>query len=70
MLMGMLAAPGWFQHVINSVLDSSGVDAANAFLDDIIIRGIAAYWQLSWEATLKVIRKLTRFQFMLNLGKC
>ena len=45
MPMGVLAAPGWFWHIINSVLDIGGVDAANTFLNDTTIGGTAVVWR-------------------------
>ena len=39
MPMGVLAAPGWFQHVMNYAMARSGVDSASAFLDDCNVRG-------------------------------
>ena len=37
MPIGVLAERGWFLYIINSMLDSSGVDAVNAFLDDTMV---------------------------------
>ena len=45
MPMGVLATPGWFLHVTNSVLDAGEVDLASAFLDDIIVGGTVADWR-------------------------
>ena len=70
MLMGVLAAPGQFQHVFNSVLDASDMDIASAFLDDIMVGRMEANWRQGCNATLKVMRTLARFSFMLNLQKC
>ena len=70
MPVGVLAGPGWFYYVINSVLDASGVAAAGAFLDNIIVQGAAAHWIYCCEATLRVMRMLARVSFILNLHKC
>ena len=44
MPMGILATPGWFQHVFNSVIDASEVDMASVFLDVITVGGTVANW--------------------------
>ena len=50
------------------MLDASGVDPANAFLDNITVGGAAANWRC-WGAMLRVIQIQARFGFMLNLCK-
>ena len=52
------------------VLASSGVEAANAFIDDCNVRGSLEHWQGCWEDTLQLLRTLARFGFMINLRKC
>ena len=70
MPVGMHATPGWLYYIIKSVLDTSGVDATNAFLDYIMVGGRVADWRLWWEVTLRVMYTEARFRFMLNLHKC
>ena len=62
--------PGWFQHIINNVLNASGVDTANAFLDNTMAGGPVVDWYQCWEAMLRIMRMLTRLGYMLKLFKC
>ena len=43
-LMGVFPAPGCFQLVMKSVLDTRGVDLVCAFLDEIAIGGTTIDW--------------------------
>ena len=52
MPMGVLASPGWFQHIMFAVLAESGVGAANAFMDDCNVRGMLQDWRGCWHNTL------------------
>ena len=67
--MGVFATTGWFQHIIDSVLDTSEANMAGAFLDDITVGGPAADQHQCWDTTLRVMRTLVEFAFMLNLYK-
>lgn len=68
--MGVLASPGWFQHIMFTVLAESGVRAASAFIDDCNVRGMLRDWRSCWEDTLQLLRTLAHFGFMINLRKC
>ena len=50
--MGVLASPGWFQHIMFAVLAESGVGAANAFMDDCNIHSTLQDWRGCWHDTL------------------
>ena len=52
MPMGVLSAPGWFQHIMNAGIAASGVDGASAFLDDCNIKGLQSEWEKCWKDTL------------------
>ena len=52
MSMGMLSAPGWFQHIVNAAMAASGVEAASAFLDDCNVRGKQVAWEKCWADTM------------------
>lgn len=68
--MGVLSAPGWFQHIMNHAMAQSGVKGASAFLDDCNVRGRQANWEQCWRDTLAVLRTLSALGFMVNLRKC
>lgn len=44
------------------------IHEAAAFVDDLTVRGHT--WQEVWTTTLKVLRRVTRAGFMINLNKC
>ena len=50
--MGVLASPGWFQHIMFMVLAQSGIEIANAFIDDCNVRGHLQDWRGCWQDTL------------------
>ena len=52
------------------VLAQSGVDAANAFIDDCNVRGHLQDWRGCWQDALQLLRTLARFGFVVNLCKC
>ena len=52
------------------VLAQSGVDVANAFINDCNVRGHLQDWRGCWQDTLLLLRTLARFGFMVNLRKC
>ena len=70
MPMGVLSAPGWFQHIMNYAMARVGVDSASAFLDNCNVQGQQTQWQLCWVDTLQVLRTLAELEFMENLRKC
>ena len=55
MPMGVLASPGWFQHIMFTVPAQSGVDAANAFIDDCNVRGHLQEWRECCQDTLQLL---------------
>ena len=68
--MGVLASPGWFQHIMFTLLAHSKVETANPFIDDCNVRGHLQEWRGCWQDMLQLLRTLARFGFMVNLQKC
>ena len=56
--------------VVDHVIMAAGVDAARAFIDNMMVGGTCADWQALWGNTLMVLQKFVEFGFMINLCKC
>lgn len=66
MAFGLLAAPYWFQYIMDVLLGN--VERAAAFVDDLTARGYT--WRDVWDWTLVILEIVTKAGFMVNLSKC
>ena len=65
---GMKGAPAHFQRAVHLTINTGEGEGIVIYIDDIVVSG--ASWKEVWGKTLKVITKLVKAGFKINLAKC